>query len=62
MGGDTPNQVYETRHIPIIALTAPAMSGSREKALASGCDEFDTKPVDFDRLMGKINRVLGKAA
>lgn len=35
------------------------MSGSREKALAVGCDEFDTKPVDFDRLLQKINRILG---
>jgi len=49
-----------TRHIPIIALTAHAMSGSREKALASGCDEFDIKPVDFDRLLDKINLVLTK--
>lgn len=47
-----------TWHIPIIALTAHAMSGSREKALAAGCDEFDTKPVNFDRLMQKINFVL----
>jgi two-component system cell cycle response regulator DivK len=50
----------KTRKIPIIALTSHAMLGSREKALAAGCDEFDIKPIDFDRLMQKINLVLGK--
>ena len=47
-----------TRDIPIIALTAHAMSGSRDKALAVGCDEFDTKPLDFERLLQKVNRLL----
>jgi CheY-like chemotaxis protein len=47
-----------TRRIPIIGLSAHALAGEREKALAAGCEEFDTKPVEFDRLMGKIRRLL----
>ena len=47
-----------TCDIPIIALSAHAMAGDREKALATGCDDFDTKPVEFDRLLAKIEQVL----
>jgi CheY-like chemotaxis protein len=51
---------HRTNKIPIIAVTAHVMEGSREKAMATGCDEFDTKPIEFGRLMQKINLVLGK--
>lgn len=51
----------DTRHIPVIALTANAMAGDREKALAAGCDEFDTKPIVMPRLLEKI-RALSPGA
>jgi two-component system cell cycle response regulator DivK len=50
--------VPATRPIPVIALTAHAMVADREKSIAAGCDDFDTKPVEIERLLGKIARLL----
>ncbi len=50
------------RGIPVIALTAHAMAGDEARARDAGCDDFDTKPVDLDRLLGKIEQLLGRAA
>jgi CheY-like chemotaxis protein len=46
------------RAIPVIALTAHAMAGDRERALEAGCNEFDTKPIEFERLLGKMEQLL----
>jgi CheY-like chemotaxis protein len=64
-GWEATRQIKATldlRSIPVIALTAHAMAGDREKALAAGCDEYETKPIEFQRLLAKIEAFLnGKA-
>ena len=52
----------ETKHIPVIALTSHAMVGERERALAAGCDDFDTKPVELARLLDKIRALVPEKA
>jgi len=51
-----------TRHIPVIALTAHALATDRDRALEAGCDDYDTKPIELARLLGKIEGLLGRPA
>jgi two-component system, cell cycle response regulator DivK len=50
----------QTRDIPVIALSAHSLAGERERALAAGCNEFDTKPIEFDRLVATLRRILAE--
>jgi CheY-like chemotaxis protein len=64
-GLDATREIRATQtgnHIPIIALTAHALSSDREQCLAAGCDDFETKPVDMDRLLRKLSSWLGETA
>jgi len=54
-------QHHATRNIPVIALTAHAMAEDRQRALDAGCDDYDTKPVDLPRLLGKIEALLQRS-
>jgi two-component system, cell cycle response regulator DivK len=53
-------RVESTRSIPVIALTAHAMAGDRDRAVEAGCDDYDTKPIELTRLLGKIETLLGQ--
>jgi len=52
----------ETKHIPIVVVTSDISEKSREKAFAAGCDEYETKPVNFEKLVGKIHSLLSRGA